>query len=703
QGSTTGFWAGATGLSPGTIYYLRVFASTSCNNTNSGYGTSYAFITTGNGICTTPGTPVGVTGTATGPTTASLDWAAGNPVGSPTVTYYWVVGTSPAVTYGNGVAQGSTTGFWAGATGLSPGTIYYLRVFASTSCNNTNSGYGTSYAFITTGYGICTTPGTPVGVTGTATGPTTASLDWASGNPVGSPTVTYYWVVGTSPAVTYGNGVAQGSTTGFWAGATGLSPGTIYYLRVYASTSCNNSKSGYGTSYAFTTYGGCVSPTTQSSTITFTLVSTLQFTANWVNGSGSKRVVKINTVNNFTPPANGTDPVANSHYVGYGEQVVYNGNGNSVNITGLVPNTTYWIRIYEANCEGTNTVYNTSITPTNPFSQRTRTVLPSIQSFEASNVILNGNTIVDIIPIFTTNDPYAEHPPIDIYVDFSNKTRFTLNASYAEGFSFQLVDQLKIVTDGTMAINPPVYGELGPTVSTSVNSMYVDYTHPDQIDASPYLSLKLKVLFEGGLIGMSFPIHIYMAQSPLPVEVVNFNARWNKETDINEVSWTTKTEINNDFFDVERSFERSGFEHIGRIEGAGNSSSAIDYIFNDHKISQDGNYFYRLRQLDLDGKETYSKPVSVQVSRSQNIKTVLFPNPAIGLINCNIEAYEGAKINIDIFNSLGQKVSQHMGEDVLVSSTMTKQLDCGDYGKGIYTVVMTIDGVRYNHKLILLD
>ncbi|MBC7884761.1 MAG: SBBP repeat-containing protein, partial [Saprospiraceae bacterium] len=199
-----------------------------------------------NNGCITPGTPVAVTGTGTGPTTASLDWASGSPVGSATVTYYWVVGTSPTVTYGNGVAQGSTTGFWAGATGLSPGTIYYLRVYATTSCDNTSSGYGTSYAFITTGYGICTTPGTPVSVTGTATGPTTASLDWAAGNPVGSPTVTYYWVVGTSPAVTYGNGVAQGSTTGFWAGATGLSPGTIYYLRVFASTSCNNTSSGYG-------------------------------------------------------------------------------------------------------------------------------------------------------------------------------------------------------------------------------------------------------------------------------------------------------------------------------------------------------------------------------------------------------------------------------------------------------------------------
>ncbi|MBK9737108.1 MAG: hypothetical protein IPO92_20005, partial [Saprospiraceae bacterium] len=164
---------------------------------------------------------------------------------------------------------------------------------------------------------------------------------------------------------------------------------------------------------------------------------------------------------------------------------------------------------------------------------------------------------------------------------------------------------MKIVTDGTMAINPPVYGQLGSVISTSVNSMYVDYTHPDQIDVSPYLALKLNVLFEGGLIGMSVPLHIYNALSPLPVDLVNFNTSWNKEDDVNELSWTTKIEINNDYFDIERSFERSDFEHIGKVEGAGNSTSAINYIFNDHKITLDGSYIYRLKQVDLNGGETY--------------------------------------------------------------------------------------------------
>jgi len=447
----------------------------------------------------------------------------------------------------------------------------------------------------------------------------------------------------------------------------------------------------------------CLSPSIQVSYITFSLISTNQFTANWTNGNGSRRVVKINTINNFTPPSNGTDPSANPKYSGTGEQVVYNGNGSSVTITGLKPNQTYWVRVYEANCDGINSLYNTTSTINNPNSQRTRTVLPSVQSFTASNVIFEGNNIIDISPIFTTNKPYDTHPPIDIYLEDNNKTRFALNASYAAGFSFHLVDHLTIVTDGTMAINPSVYGSLEPVTQSSNSSMYMDYIHPAAVSEEPYLDLKLKLLFEGGLVGMSIPIHIHPSQSPLPVEMSHISVKHNKLSDINELTWTTKSEVNNDYFDIERSFEREAFKNIGKVDGMGNSSSSIDYIFNDRNIPYDGTYIYRLRQVDMDGKATTSKLVSVTVSRAPAVKTGLFPNPSTDIINCYVDAYVGAEVNIEVFNNLGQFVSQQNMLEKLSDARMTKQLDGKTFGKGIYTVVFTVDGIRYTHKLIIIE
>ncbi len=126
-----------------------------------------------------------------------------------------------------------------------------------------------------------------------------------------------------------------------------------------------------------TGFSACAAPTTQASSIVFSSVGTNQMTVGWTNGNGSNRVVKMNTVNTFTNPANGTDPAANPVYGG-GEQVVYNGNGNSVTVTNLAPSTTYWFRVYEYNCTGANTVYITSTATNNPNSQATDPLVPLI-------------------------------------------------------------------------------------------------------------------------------------------------------------------------------------------------------------------------------------------------------------------------------------------------------------------------------------
>ncbi|MBL0025170.1 MAG: T9SS type A sorting domain-containing protein [Saprospiraceae bacterium] len=91
------------------------------------------------------------------------------------------------------------------------------------------------------------------------------------------------------------------------------------------------------------------------------------------------------------------------------------------------------------------------------------------------------------------------------------------------------------------------------------------------------------------------------------------------------------------------------------------------------------------------------------VSRSKDIKTGIFPNPTTDVINCYIEAYIGAKVNIEIFNGLGQKVSQNIFTEELNDRLAIRQIDGKDFGKGIYTVVFNIDGVRYNHKLIFIE
>jgi hypothetical protein len=90
----------------------------------------------------------------------------------------------------------------------------------------------------------------------------------------------------------------------------------------------------------------------------------------WTSGSGGGRVVKMNTSNSFTAPANGSNPTANLTWANAGEQVVYNGTGSGpITIDGLTQSTLYYFRVYEY-CDA-GRVYNTNTDTGNPNSQST--------------------------------------------------------------------------------------------------------------------------------------------------------------------------------------------------------------------------------------------------------------------------------------------------------------------------------------------
>lgn len=150
-----------------------------------------------------------------------------------------------------------------------------------------------------------------------------------------------------------------------------------------------------------TDYSGSVTaPTTQASNITFGSIGQDGMTTSWTNGDGAKRVVIMNTSNSFTNPTDGSDPTANPAYGGSGEQVVYNGSGSSVAVTGLSASTTYWFRVYEYNGSGTGTLYLTSTATNNPNSQVTSNLTVATPTFDpaegtyitAQNVTISSAT-----------------------------------------------------------------------------------------------------------------------------------------------------------------------------------------------------------------------------------------------------------------------------------------------------------------------
>jgi hypothetical protein len=105
--------------------------------------------------------------------------------------------------------------------------------------------------------------------------------------------------------------------------------------------------------------------------------------------------------------------------------------------------------------------------------------------------------------------------------------------------------------------------------------------------------------------------------SPLPVTWLSFyGTRLNKQGVL--LKWKTATEENNDRFEIERSENGSDFNRIATIQGSGNSKTPLDYQFIDAETSDALRYYYRLRQVDLDGKDDYSKVIVVLESVKGN-------------------------------------------------------------------------------------
>lgn len=269
QGITTDTVVNMQSLKCNTKFYFRVFAKTSCNGSSSSYS-QLSYTSSPCVQCTVPSAPLNPVGVATRATDAKLSWAPGTTVGSGLVSYWWVVGITPDVTYDKGVARGITFGTSASVKSLTCDTEYFLRVYARTDCSNKISEYSTSPSFRTTACTGCTTPGAPPFVS-IATGGVSANFYWQAGSPAGSPTVTYYWVLGTSDTVTYSHGLVQGITTNTSLINVAVQCGKRYYFRIFAATTCDGTRSDYVTQEFMS--GPCQVPCTAPSMPTGLTVS----------------------------------------------------------------------------------------------------------------------------------------------------------------------------------------------------------------------------------------------------------------------------------------------------------------------------------------------------------------------------------------------------------------------------------------------
>ncbi len=174
----------------------------------------------------------------------------------------------------------------------------------------------------------------------------------------------------------------------------------------------------------------------------------------------------------------------------------------------------------------------------------------------------------------------------------------------------------------------------------------------------------------------------------LPVTLTDFSGKA-LQNGYNQLNWTTSSEINNDYFSLEKSVDGINFESFATQSGAGNSNGIIRYL--DYDNSEQEITYYRLKQIDFDGNYSYSDIISIANSNSA---FKIYPNPSKdGYIKVNnVENVDQIKV-LDI---QGRILKEY---NTINANTLT--LDLNEYKSGLYYISITTLNKTVTEKIVI--
>ncbi|OFY24925.1 MAG: hypothetical protein A2W98_03870 [Bacteroidetes bacterium GWF2_33_38] len=174
---------------------------------------------------------------------------------------------------------------------------------------------------------------------------------------------------------------------------------------------------------------------------------------------------------------------------------------------------------------------------------------------------------------------------------------------------------------------------------------------------------------------------VNLSTTTLPIKLISFDVQLDNETV--KIDWSTVSEMNNDFFTLEKSIDGIYFTEIEKISGAGNSNSQIYYsTFDLNPIV--GTSFYRLKQTDFDGEFSISNVISIDYKKQFINEIKVFPNPFNQFLN--VEISEIDNVEFSIFNLLGNEIIKTK------ITTQSTNFDTNKFKNGTYFYSISKNG-----------
>ncbi|WP_462249295.1 LamG-like jellyroll fold domain-containing protein [Ekhidna sp.] len=189
------------------------------------------------------------------------------------------------------------------------------------------------------------------------------------------------------------------------------------------------------------------------------------------------------------------------------------------------------------------------------------------------------------------------------------------------------------------------------------------------------------------------------ASAPLPVDLVAFQAK--RIENINRLTWSTATEINNEHFEILRSIDQDHWRVIDIVDSkspSGNSNSVLSYSYIDIEIFSSEQVFYRLKQVDFDGTETLSQIVEISIESDEQASFNVYPNPVGELLTMEINAPLAGNAVIELTSLSGNRViveNVTIGVGVNLIPINTSLLQ-----SGIYIINVNSNSMSFSRKII---
>ncbi len=228
-----------------------------------------------------------------------------------------------------------------------------------------------------------------------------------------------------------------------------------------------------------------------------------------------------------------------------------------------------------------------------------------------------------------------------------------------------------------------------------------DNTAPYSIDWTPttdgnYL-ISTSVTNSLGLTRESCVTEISINEA-LPVKLKSFNAYSLSLTEV-QLKWETETEVNLDYFEVERAGSDGRFVGLTNIEGTGTANSGSTYEYFD-RFPINGTAYYRLKILDADETITYSPVRTVIMDRTIDEITI-YPNPTTPRSDVNLAflSRSNAGVNLTLFDISGKLISQKQVPTQIGRNQTT--IETSGYTPGIYFVKLQVDNKSFFRRLVV--